>query len=355
MEFTNEIFFNKNLIENETIILTYTGKLYREHSSEITIVYGFGDNWEYTSESRMSETENGFEVTIKLKSYNTFNFCFKNNYEIWDNNSGFNYIAPISEKTTIIENQSNENISITETSNNIEIEKTQNDIETEINVEANANPETSEFNSKDEIENIFSSLLDSILDIKPCENNESINLENGFGLQSIDEIKEEELSRYNELFKQFSEETLSTNDEILEEGKISAYELENLFNSIVENSNIENSETTQTNEEELDKLMNNILNSIVDSEKNELEFATPIENTSNDEQFTEINAQNIQKENNDINTTSNNLPAVINENNTIFEKFLETSYNLFQRLGTACKKLGSLVKLKAQEYGIIKK
>ena len=66
MEFTNEIFFNKNLVAEESVIITYSGKLYREHSEDIFIVYGYGDNWEYTEETQMKETDNGFEVTLTL-------------------------------------------------------------------------------------------------------------------------------------------------------------------------------------------------------------------------------------------------------------------------------------------------
>ena len=106
MEFTNEIFFNKKLTQNETVLITYSGKLYKEYSAEITIVYGFGENWDYTQETKMQEKENGFEAAITMKNYDTFNFCFKNNYNIWDNNSGFNYIAKIEPaKDEINENQ----------------------------------------------------------------------------------------------------------------------------------------------------------------------------------------------------------------------------------------------------------
>ena len=80
MEFTNEIFFNKPLKANSTVIITYSGKLYREHSQEVSIVYGYSDNWDETDSSKMVETENGFEVTLTIKDYNTFNFCFCNTF-----------------------------------------------------------------------------------------------------------------------------------------------------------------------------------------------------------------------------------------------------------------------------------
>ena len=68
MEFTNEIFFNKPLTAESTVILTYIGKLYREHSKDVSIVFGYGDNWEETESLPMKETENGFEVTLTIKN-----------------------------------------------------------------------------------------------------------------------------------------------------------------------------------------------------------------------------------------------------------------------------------------------
>ena len=68
MEFTNEISFNNKLIENKITKINYHGRLFKEGSQELTIVYGFGNNWEYT---------------LRNENYN------------WDNNNSFNYISPI--------------------------------------------------------------------------------------------------------------------------------------------------------------------------------------------------------------------------------------------------------------------
>ena len=43
----------------------------------------------------MEKTELGFQAEIELGEGETFNFCFKNNNEIWDNNNGQNYIFPL--------------------------------------------------------------------------------------------------------------------------------------------------------------------------------------------------------------------------------------------------------------------
>ena len=55
MEFTNEIYFNDKLVENKTAKINYNGRLVREGSNEITMVYGFGSNWDHTQEKAMTE------------------------------------------------------------------------------------------------------------------------------------------------------------------------------------------------------------------------------------------------------------------------------------------------------------
>ena len=37
----------------------------------------------------------GYQAEIQLLEGDTFNFCFKNSNEIWDNNNGQNYIFPL--------------------------------------------------------------------------------------------------------------------------------------------------------------------------------------------------------------------------------------------------------------------
>ena len=43
----------------------------------------------------MEKTELGFQCEIELTDSDSFNFCFKNSNEIWDNNNGQNYIFPL--------------------------------------------------------------------------------------------------------------------------------------------------------------------------------------------------------------------------------------------------------------------
>lgn len=106
MEFTNEISFDKKLTENEKSKITYNGFLAKKGSNNLTIVYGFGSNWDYTQSKDMAKINNGFETEIEMKSYDTFNFCFRNeNYE-WDNNNTFNYISPIEKQIPVANSSS---------------------------------------------------------------------------------------------------------------------------------------------------------------------------------------------------------------------------------------------------------
>ena len=50
------------------------------------IHYGFGLNWDNLNEIKMERTELGFQAEIELVSSDTFNFCFKNENNEWDNN-----------------------------------------------------------------------------------------------------------------------------------------------------------------------------------------------------------------------------------------------------------------------------
>lgn len=96
MELTKNIFFNTDkLIENTKIKISYTGKFFQDGSEDVYIHYGFGINWDNLNDIKMEKTELGFQAEIDLTNNETFNFCFKNGSEQWDNNEGQNYIFPI--------------------------------------------------------------------------------------------------------------------------------------------------------------------------------------------------------------------------------------------------------------------
>ena len=101
MELTKNIFFNTDkLIENTNVKISYTGEFFQDGSEDVFIHYGFGENWYNVNEVKMEKTELGFQAEINLLEGETFNLCFKNGAENWDNNNGENYIFPIEKVST---------------------------------------------------------------------------------------------------------------------------------------------------------------------------------------------------------------------------------------------------------------
>ena len=96
MELSKNIFFNTDkLIENSKVKISYIGKLYQEASEEVFIHYGFGTNWDNINDIQMNKTDLGFQAEIELLEGESFNFCFKDSNNNWDNNEGKNYIFPL--------------------------------------------------------------------------------------------------------------------------------------------------------------------------------------------------------------------------------------------------------------------
>ena len=96
MELVKDIFFNTDkLIENSTVKISYTGKLFQEGSDEVFVHYGFGTNWDNVNEIQMEKSEIGFQVEIELISGESLNLCFRNSNNVWDNNEGQNYTFQI--------------------------------------------------------------------------------------------------------------------------------------------------------------------------------------------------------------------------------------------------------------------
>ena len=88
MELLKNIFFNTDkLVRNSTIKISYTGKFFEDNSEEVFIHYGFGEFWDNLSEIKMDKTALGFQTGITLLESDTFNFCFRNEKNEWDNNN----------------------------------------------------------------------------------------------------------------------------------------------------------------------------------------------------------------------------------------------------------------------------
>ena len=93
MELTKNIFFNTDkLVQNSKVKISYTGKFFEDESDEVYIHFGFGTFWAYLSEVKMERTEIGFQTEINLLEADTFNFCFRNGNDEWDNNNAENYV-----------------------------------------------------------------------------------------------------------------------------------------------------------------------------------------------------------------------------------------------------------------------
>ena len=96
MELTRNIFFNTDkLIENSKVKISYTGKFFQDGSESVSIHYGFGINWDNINDIKMEKTDLGFQAEIQLGEGESFNFCFRNGNNEWDNNDGQNYIFPL--------------------------------------------------------------------------------------------------------------------------------------------------------------------------------------------------------------------------------------------------------------------
>ena len=101
MELTKNIFFNTDkLVENSKVKISYIGQLFQDASSEVSIHYGFGVNWDNVTDVKMEKTELGFQAEISLLEGVSFNFCFKNENNVWDNNNGQNYIFKLEKLPT---------------------------------------------------------------------------------------------------------------------------------------------------------------------------------------------------------------------------------------------------------------
>ncbi len=103
MELTKNIFFNTDkLVANTVVKISYTGKLFQEGAEDVFIHYGFGQNWDNVSDVKMEKTELGFQAEIELDDSDSFNFCFNDGKDSWDNNDNQNYSFAIEELPTAL-------------------------------------------------------------------------------------------------------------------------------------------------------------------------------------------------------------------------------------------------------------
>lgn len=107
MEFTKDIYFDNGPKAGKESKITYSGSLFQNGSNNVNIVYGFGEAWNNTTTKQMEKADNGFVANIRMRNFDTFNFCFSDNNNNWDNNNGFNYISPILPEVQESKNEAN--------------------------------------------------------------------------------------------------------------------------------------------------------------------------------------------------------------------------------------------------------
>lgn len=100
MKITNDIVIEGNLIKKSKIKIHYKGKFTKEFSNEVFIMYGYGLGWKGIQEQKMQWTGDEFFIEIYLQESGEFNFCFKNDFGIWDNNNGNDYSVEIKHNET---------------------------------------------------------------------------------------------------------------------------------------------------------------------------------------------------------------------------------------------------------------
>ena len=96
MELSKNIFFNTDrLVQNSKVKVSYSGELFQANAEEVFIHYGFDNDWKELNEIQMVKTDLGFQAEIDLPEYETFNFCFRDENNNWDNNETANYVFNI--------------------------------------------------------------------------------------------------------------------------------------------------------------------------------------------------------------------------------------------------------------------
>lgn len=105
MPVNEKVYFDtEKLIEGRTAKLTYKGDLATSTANEIYVHYGFGLLWENIQEIKLDKIdENTYETEISLApSYDSINFCFRDDSNNWDNNEAKNYSADIAKEEVTV-------------------------------------------------------------------------------------------------------------------------------------------------------------------------------------------------------------------------------------------------------------
>ena len=110
----NVYFDTENLIEGRTAKLTYKGTLATPSTNEIYVHYGFGLLWENIQEIKLDKIDDyTYETEISIApSYDSINFCFRDDSNNWDNNEAQNYSTEISKEEVTVTKVENVSIEV---------------------------------------------------------------------------------------------------------------------------------------------------------------------------------------------------------------------------------------------------
>lgn len=277
MEFTKDIYFDNSLTNGKSATITYAGELFKNGSEHVNLVSGFGENWDYTSTTPMTKTENGFVAEIEIKDYDTFNFCFSNEHNTWDNNNYFNYVSPIlpdleeffsealTENNPI--NFEFEFDSLEEFMNSVDIEPTQEQ-EIEFGTDYSAS-----------IDDIIEDILGNTVQNSMATQGETIDdILDSITQESIPEIE----SLFNELFFEEKPEEEFENIQEFEPAQVDNSELIKLFDELFENAEKpvffeEESAELNASAFNLDGLVSDLLEPVISSQSAETSLFDNIE------------------------------------------------------------------------------
>ena len=79
-------------VDNQTVLVRYTGLLAESGATEVYAHVGHGYNWNDASDYKMVRTDQGFEAAIPVVDpADNLNLCFRDSADNWDNNGGENY------------------------------------------------------------------------------------------------------------------------------------------------------------------------------------------------------------------------------------------------------------------------
>ncbi len=84
-----------SLVYGKKARMTYKGYLYQQGAEDVYVHLGFGLLWEGLREIKMTRTDDCFEAEIPLEIADTLNFCFRDNWNNWDNNFYQNYFYDV--------------------------------------------------------------------------------------------------------------------------------------------------------------------------------------------------------------------------------------------------------------------